>query len=104
MVTNLAKEILVSNEDQGGEIDTENPEYAVTKENIRKLSKEIAASRKRKRTQEQEQGKGKHKIIIIESLEYEKELLPMAFDIIEYVRENKETKFYWKASSRNSSN
>ena len=65
-----------------GEIDTENPEYAVTKENIRKLSKEIEASRKRKRTQEQEQGKGKHKLIITESSEYEEELAATACDII----------------------
>ena len=50
LVTNLAEEILVSTEDQGGEIDTENPKYDVTKENIRKLSKEIVASRKGKRT------------------------------------------------------
>ena len=49
-VTNPAKESLISTQDQGGEIDTENPEYAVTKENIHKLLKEIAASRKIKIT------------------------------------------------------
>ena len=54
MVTNPAEESLISTEDQGGEIDTENPKYVVTKEDIRKLSKEIVASRKRKWTQEQE--------------------------------------------------
>ena len=31
LVTNPAQESLVLTEDQGGEIDTENPEYAVTK-------------------------------------------------------------------------
>ena len=54
LVTNPAKESLISTVDQEGEIDIENPEYAITKENICKLSKEIVASRKRKRTQEQE--------------------------------------------------
>ena len=67
LVNNLGEEILVSTEDPGGEIDTENPKYAITKESICKLSKEIAASRKRKRTQDQEQGKGKCKLIIAES-------------------------------------
>ena len=54
LVTNLAEESLFLTEDQGGEIDAENPKYSITKENISKLSKEITASRKRKRTQEQE--------------------------------------------------
>ena len=83
LVTNPAEESLVSTKDQGGVLDTENPEYVVTKENIRKLSKEIAASRKRKRTQEQEQGKGKRKLIIAESSEDEEELAAIAYDIIE---------------------
>ena len=79
-----------------GEIDTEDLEYAVTKENITKLSKEIATSRKRKKTQEQEQGKGKHKLIIPESSEDEEELAATALDIIEDATTNKvpvETQF-----------
>ena len=88
-VTNLAKESLVSTQDQGGEIDTENPEYVVTKENIRRLSKEIAASRKRKRTQKQEQGKGKHKLIIAESSEDEEEIVATTCDIKEDTIANK---------------
>ena len=83
-------------QDQGGEIDTENPEYVVTKENICKLSKEIVTSRKIKRTQEQEQGKGKRKLIIADSSKDKEELVTMACDIIEYVVANKflvETQF-----------
>ena len=83
-------------QDQGGEIDTKNLEYAVTKENIRKLSKEITTSRKRKRTQEQEQGKGKRKLIIAESSEDKEELAATACDIIEDATTNKvpvETQF-----------
>ena len=78
------------------EIENENPEYAVTKENIRKLLKEIAASRKRKRTQEQEKGKGKRKLIITESSKYEEELAATACDFIEDATANKiliETQF-----------
>ena len=49
-VTNLAEENLIPTQEPRGEIETQNPEYAATKENITKLSKEIASSRKRKRT------------------------------------------------------
>ena len=70
-------------------METENLEYAITKENICKLSKEIAASRKRKRIQEQEKGKGKRKIIITESSKYEDELAATAVDIIEDAVANK---------------
>ena len=72
-----------------GEIETENPEYAATKENITKLLKEIAASRKRKRTQQEQQGKGKRKLIIAKSLEDEEELAAMTIDIIEDATTNK---------------
>ena len=65
------------------EIETGNLEYAITKEIITKLSKEIAAARKRKRTQQQPQGKGKRKIIIPDSSDDNKELGAMALDIIE---------------------
>ena len=88
-VTNLVEESIISTQDRGGEIDTKKPEYAITKEKIRKLSKEIAASRKRKRIQEQEQGKGKRNLIIAESLENEDELAAMAVDIIEDIVANK---------------
>ena len=49
-VTNLAEENLISTQEPRGEIETENPKYAATKENITKLSKEIETSRKRKKT------------------------------------------------------
>ena len=51
-VTKLAEEILILTQEPRGEIEIENPEYVVTKENITKLSKEIEASRKRKKTQQ----------------------------------------------------
>ena len=89
LVTILVEESLVLTEYQGGEIDTENPEYAVIKQNICKLSKEIAASRKRKITQEQEQGKGKRKIIIVESSKDKEELAAMACAIIKDATANK---------------
>ena len=53
------------------------------------MSKDIAASRKRKRSQEQEQGKGKCKLIIVESSEYEDELVATAVDIIKDAVANK---------------
>ena len=77
-VTNPAEENLIPTQEPRGEIETKNPEYAATKENITKLSKEIAASIKRNKTQKQQQGKGKRKLIIAESLEDEEELAAMA--------------------------
>ena len=65
----------------------------MTKENLRKIAKEVAALRKRKALQEQ--GKGKHKLIISES-EDEEELLVTTVDIIEDATTNKvsvETQF-----------
>ena len=58
----------------------------MTKENLRKIGKEVAASRKRKALQEL--GKGKRKLIISES-EDEEELLVAVVDIIEYATTNK---------------
>ena len=60
------------------------------------MSKEIAASRKGKRNQEHEQGKGKCKLIIVESLEDEEQLVATAYNIIEDDAANKisiETQF-----------
>ena len=95
-VTNPAEESLIPTQDPRGEIETKNPEYALTKDNITRLSKEIVASRKRKKTQEQEKGKGKRRLIIVESSEDEEELAAMALDIIEDAAANKvpvETQF-----------
>ena len=52
-VTNPAEENIISTHTPREGIETENPEYALTKEIIYKLSKEIEAARKRKRTQPQ---------------------------------------------------
>ena len=65
----------------------------MTKENLRKITKEVAASRKRKAMQEK--GKGKHQLLL-SKLEDEEELLATAVDIIEDETENKcsvETQF-----------
>ena len=70
-------------------MEMENPEYAITKENICKLSKEIANSRKRRQIQEQKQGKGKCKLIIAESSKDEDELAATTVDIIEDATANK---------------
>ena len=51
----------------------------MTKENLRKIAKEIAASRKKKGTQGK--GKGKRKLILLES-EDEEELLATTVDIL----------------------
>ena len=58
----------------------------MTKENLRKIAKEVVASRKRKEMQKK--GKGKHQIILSESKD-EEELLATAIDIIEDTIANK---------------
>ena len=80
----MEKNIILVHQHEGGEgleedIESENLEYAITKDKIRKLAKEIAAVRKKAT---QEKGKGKHKIILSES-ENEDELVAMAIHIIE---------------------
>ena len=82
-VTNLAIESLILTHEPRGQIEPENPEYAITKNIIRKLSKEIAATRKKIRTQQRQQGKGKRKLIIAESSDDEEELGATTIDIIE---------------------
>ena len=83
---------------EGGEeieedIESDNPEYAMTKENLNKITKEIAASRKRKTNQGK--GKGKCQLILSES-EDKEELLAISINIIENAAANKisvETQF-----------
>ena len=58
----------------------------MTKENLKKIAKEITTSRKRK--ENQEKGKGKRKLILSESEDGE-ELLDSAIDIIEDAAANK---------------
>ena len=88
-VTNPVEENFIPTQEPREEIEAENPEYAITKEIITKLSKEIATARKRKRTQEQQQGKGKRKLIIPESSDDDEELAATALDIIENAAANK---------------
>ena len=59
----------------------------MTKENLKKIAKEISTSRKKKGTQEK--GKGKHKLILPEESKDEEELLATATDILEDAAINK---------------
>ena len=82
----MEKNISLVHQQEGGEgleedIESDNPEYAITKDKIRKLAREIAATRKK---ETQEKGKGKRKLILSE-LEDEDELVATAIDIIEDV-------------------
>ena len=95
-ITPPAAESVTPTQEPGGETEPENPEYTVTKGIIRKLLKEIAASRKKLKTQQQQQDKGSHNLILAESLEDEEELAATSLDIIEDVTANKvpvETQF-----------
>ena len=83
----MAAESLIPNQEPRGWIEPENPEYAITKGIIKKLSKDIAAARKKLKTKQQ-QGKGKCKLIIAESSNEEEELAATALDIIEYAVAN----------------
>ena len=73
-----------------GDIESDNPECAITK--VKKLAKEIVVARKK---ETETKGKGKHKLILSES-EDEEELVAIAVNIIEDVVANKvpvETQF-----------
>ena len=66
----------------------------MTKENLRKIAKEISTSRRNKGTQGK--GKGKHKLILSEESKYEEELFSTIANILEDVATNKvsvETQF-----------
>ena len=92
----MATESLIPTQEPRGETELENPEYAITKGIIRKISKEITAVQKNLKTQQQQQGKGKRKLILANSSEDEEELEAMALDIIEDATANKlpvETQF-----------
>ena len=68
-----------------GYIESDNPDYEITKEKIKNLAKEIATTTKKAI---ETKGKGKRKLILSES-EDEEELLATAVDIIEDSIENK---------------
>ena len=64
----VEKNISLVHQQEGGEgleedIEFDNPEYAITKDKIRKLAREITTARKKAT---QEKGKGKHKLILSE--------------------------------------
>ena len=78
-----------------GEVEEDDPEYALSKSTIKKLAKEIAVTRKRLKTQKQQTGRGKRKLIL-DSSNDEEELATAAIDIVEDARANKvsvETQF-----------
>ena len=64
-----------------GETQFDRPEYAMTKDNIKRIAQEISTSRKKKGSEAQ--GKGKHKVNLPEESEDEEELLSIAGDILE---------------------
>ena len=78
-----APESVVPTQEPMGEVEPDNPEYALSKGIIKKLATEIAASRKKIRAQKEQQGKGKRKLIIAKSSDDEDELAAAALDIIE---------------------
>ena len=89
-VTNLAEKSVspAQQQEEGdelGDIESDNPEYEITKEKIKKLAKEISAVRKKAT---ETKGKGKRKLILSDS-EDEEELLATDVDIIEDVVANK---------------
>ena len=63
------------------------PEYAMTKDNLKRIAQEISTSRKNQGTQAQV--KGKRKIILQEESEDEYELLSTTADILEDASPNK---------------
>ena len=85
----MVAESLIPTQEPRGETDLENPEYAITKGIIRKLSKEIVAARNKLNTEQQQQGKGKCNLILADSSEDEKELTATTLDIIEDAATNK---------------
>ena len=72
-----------------GEVEGNDPEYALSKSIIKKLAKEIAVARKKIKAQKLQQGRGKRKLILANSFDDEEELAAMAVDIVEDARENK---------------
>ena len=93
--TPLAPAIVKPTQEQTGEVEDDDPEYALSKSTIQKLAKEIAVARKRLRTQKQQTARGKRKLIL-DSSNDEEELATAAIDIVEDARANKvsvETQF-----------
>ena len=58
----IERSIILTHQQEGGEekieyySESDNPEYAMTKENLKKIAKEIAALRKKKANQEKREG------------------------------------------------
>ena len=68
-----------------GDIESNNHQYDITKDKVKKLEKEITAARK---NATETKGKGKHNLIL-SKLEDEEELLAIGANIIEDVVANK---------------
>ena len=69
-----------------GEVEGDDPEYALSRSIIKKLAKEIAVARKIIKAQKLKQGKGKRKLILADSSDDEEELAAAAVDIVEDAR------------------
>ena len=90
-----APAIVKPTQEPTGEVEGDDPEYALSKSNITKLAKEIAVARKILKTQKQQLGRGKHKLIL-DSSDDDEELAATAVDIVEDAYTNKvsvETQF-----------
>ena len=74
---------------QTGEVEYNDPEYALSKSIIKNMAKEIAVARKKLKTQKLQQGRGKRKLILADSSDDEEELEATAVDIVEDARANK---------------
>ena len=74
-----------------GEVEEDNPEYAVSRSIIKKLAKEIAVARRKIKLQKRQQGKGKRKLVLADSTDDEEELAASALDIVEDAWANKVT-------------
>jgi len=74
-----------------GEVEEDNPEYAVSRSILKKLAKEIAIARRNIKLQKRQQGKGKRKLVLADSTDDDDELAASALDIVEDARANKVT-------------
>ena len=72
-----------------GEVEGNDPKYALSKSIIKKLAKEIAITREKIKAQKLQQGRGKRKLILADSSDDEEELAAVAVDIVEDAATNK---------------
>ena len=72
-----------------GEVEGNDPKYALSRSIIKKLAKEIVVARKKIKAQKLQQGRGKRKLILADLSDDEEELAAAAVDIVEDAHANK---------------